>query len=282
MLHLPTRATILGLLVVGLLTLAACVAGESVTHDDTFEVGTAPVLVVQNDNGEVRVEAGESGSITVEADIRHSDSISYSATQTGDTVTVVAEIIAPRTSGARANITVKVPPDTTAVVMTGNGEVTVEGLRASATAGTGNGSIDLTDIEGDATAESGNGDISLTDGLGYFDLSTGNGKVLVTGGQGSFDLSTGNGDIGFNGGLDAGTSSSLSTGNGSVTVKFDGPPSVSIDAETGTRDPDEGRVKSNLEMSSTTVSDSKNLIGTVGEGAADLLIRTGNGDINIR
>ena len=242
-----------------LVTLAACIVGESAAREDAFQVGAAPVLVVENSNGEVRVATGQPGSIEVVTTIRFADNMDYSARQSGDTITVKAETISVLRSDARADIAVTVPPETSVTIATGNGLISIEGLRSSGTARTGNGDIGLKDFEGVIQAVAGNGRISVIRGVG------------------SFDLSSGNGDIVLKGRLSAGTASSLNTGNGSVTVEFDGSPSVVIDAETG-----RGRVTSDHEMSATTLSEPKHLTGRIGGGVAELRMASGNGDITIR
>ena len=50
------RRVVLELLAVaGLLVVAACVAGEPESHDDTFRVGAPPVLTVENGNGDITI-----------------------------------------------------------------------------------------------------------------------------------------------------------------------------------------------------------------------------------
>ena len=260
MLNLPVRDTRLGLLAIAWLLIASgCIVGSLATHEDTFQVGETPVLVVENGNGEVRVAAGQPGSIDVVTAISHADNVEYSALQSGETVTVRAETRNPLLSSPRTDIAITAPPETSVTIRSGNGLVILKGLRASGTIATGNGPVGLTDVEGSIR------------------VTTGNGRIVVEGGVGSFDLTSGNGDIVFKGVLSPGTTSSFNSGNGSVTVEFDGPPSVAVDAESGS-----GRVTSGIELSATTRSEKDHLVGMIGDGAAALHIRAGNGDITIR
>jgi len=253
------RAGLRLLALASLLILTACIAGQTESRDDTFQVGAAPVLVVHNANGEVRVASGPPGSIRVVAEIVFPDNVNYSTRQSGDTVTVEAEIVNSLLSNPKTDLAITVPPRTLVTIANGNGLITVEGLRASGKVTNGNGQVGLSDVEGS------------------FQATTGNGLIKVSSGTGSFQLSSGNGDIGFKGTLTPGSASRFNSGNGSIKVEFDGPPSVAIDAETG-----RGKVSSDLEMSVTTLSEPKHLIGMIGDGAADLRIGTGNGDIAVR
>ena len=260
MLNLPVRDARLGFLAIAWLLIAGgCIAGSLATHEDTFQVGVTPVLVVENGDGEVRVAAGQPGSIDVVAAISHADNVEYSALQSGETVTVRAETRNLLLGNPRTDIAITVPPETSVTIRSGNGLVIVKGLRASGTIAAGNGPVGLTDVEGS------------------FAVTTGNGRIVVDGGVGSFDLTSGNGGIVFKGVLSPGTASSFNSDNGSVTVEFDGSPSVALSAKSGS-----GRVKNELELSATTRSEKDHLAGTVGDGAASLHIRAGNGDIAIR
>ena len=260
MLNLPVRHTRLGLLAIAWLMIASgCIAGSLAAHEDTFQVGKAPVLVVENGNGEVRVAAGQPGSIDVVAAVSHGANVEYSAAQSKDTVTVRAKTRSPLLGSPRTDMAITVPPETSVTIHSGNGLVSVKGLRAAATIVTGNGPVGLTDVEGS------------------IGVTTGNGRIVVEGGVGSFDLTSGNGDIVFQGVLSPGTESNFDSGNGPVTVEFDGPQSVAVDAESKS-----GRVRSELELSTTTRSEKDHLVGMIGDGAASLHIRAGNGDIAVR
>src|SRR5918999_5943805 len=85
---------LLGSLIVLLLlvTVVACIpafASETETRDGTFSVGTAPKIVVSNDNGQIDVVTGNEGTVNVKATIRRRpDDVEYSVIQEGDTVRV--------------------------------------------------------------------------------------------------------------------------------------------------------------------------------------------------
>jgi hypothetical protein len=137
--------------------------------------------------------------------------------------------------------------------------------------------IKLEQVTGGVSGSVGNGDITLSDVAGSFILSSGNGDIVLRDAIGSFISSVGNGDITFQGELSPDSNSTLSTGNGDVTVELIGSPGVALDLEIK----QEGKIR--VEPSAT-VSEVSNyrFIGTIGNGEAALLVNTGSGDITIK
>jgi DUF4097 and DUF4098 domain-containing protein YvlB len=287
----------LGLLTLGLLSLVllsvACRIGAGTeTKENTFKVGGEPTIEIRTGNGFIHVETGANGAIDVKADLRDPENVEYSATQSGDKITVRART---RSSGAKADITVTLPENTAYTLDTGNGAIEITGLAADGTAASGNGSVKLKDgkgsiganagngaievtaHQGDLMMNAGNGSITVRDSSGSFNLNAGNGKISVNGGEGSFQLNAGNGEITLNAGLIPGSKNSLSSGNGKVTVEFLGTPSVQLDLEIE----QEGHIRNSLDVTVDEQSD-WHLIGTVGDGDSSLRIRTGRGDIVLK
>lgn len=105
-----------------------------------------------------------------------------------------------RSSDARADFVVTLPPNVTLDARTTTGAIQVEGLRAGVTAHSTNGTVRATDVSGPLALSTTNGDIRLrTDSLAPTDsvlMTTTNGSVhaeLPPGTQGAFDLSVVNG-----------------------------------------------------------------------------------------
>jgi DUF4097 and DUF4098 domain-containing protein YvlB len=140
----------------------------------------------------------------------------------------------------------------------------------------GNGAITLEGVRGDAQVSLGNGDITLEDVEGTFTLNDGNGNILLGNATGSFGLNLGNGDITFRGELTPGSENRFTTGSGSVNVELTGSPSVSLDLET-----DDGEVKYGASVTVSEMSEDR-LVGTIGDGEAALTIRVGSGNITIK
>jgi hypothetical protein len=249
--------------------------GPTETRDDSFSVGESPALVVTSENGSIDVETGPAGTIRVLATLRNAPRVQYEAIEQGDTVTVEAEV----GSGARnagADIVVSVPAETEVELKTSNGRIEIQGLEAPGTLRTSNGRVVMKQLEGDFDARTSNGPIVVTSMEGEATLATSNGPVTLDKVTGAFDVDTSNGNISFSGEMTAGGDNRLETSNGSVTVKLEGTPSVKLDASTS-----RGEVTSELPIDASKTR-KQELVGTIGEGEADLVIRASNGSVTVK
>ena len=75
-----------------LLAAAGCTAGATETRDNSFSINGTATLVVNSDNGWVKVNAGTDDEVRVQATLRGVDRIDYEVSQDGNTITVLAEI----------------------------------------------------------------------------------------------------------------------------------------------------------------------------------------------
>jgi len=280
---------ILTLVLLSTVVLVGCAPTE--TRINNFSVGPNPSVEVTVGNGNVNLVVGTEGQIAITADLKNPDRIDYTVAQVGDVITIIAET----ETGSRANVTVTVPENTEFVLITGNGNVDVTDVQASGQVNSGNGSIKLQETNGDITGNTGNGSITMSDIEGSYNLNIGNGSIKATGAAGSFWMNTGNGDISitdatgffilsvgnggisFEGELTPGNDNNVSVGNGSITMEITGSPSLSLDLEIESQ----GRVRCDLPVTVSEQSEHR-LIGTVGNGEATLIARTGSGNITIR
>ena len=243
----------------------ACSAGFNgitETREDSFIVGDAIMIVVNGDNGSVTVNPGPDGNVQVNASLNNPEKLEYQAAQSGDTVTIDAK---SKRSGIfnfgdspEADIVITAPSNTRVELRTGNGAIEVNGMRQSGTARTSNGGVTLTNVTGE------------------FDVSTSNGAVDITQSKGTFDIKTSNGKIEFDGEITGG-SNRMTTSNGSIDVKLQGTPSIKLDASTSN-----GSVVSSIPITISSGVDEKHLVGTIGDGDAELFIETSNGSVNIQ
>jgi len=243
---------------IALLAATGCTAGPTETQEDSFTVTGPVTLVVNSENGKIEVNAGSDDEVRVVAILRGVNRIDYEVSQDGNTITVDAEITSGWFYSAEVDITITAPA---------NSDVELE---------TSNGAIELHGIEGTGILKTSNGMIVMQNVKGDFDGRTSNGRLDLQGVTGEIDAETGNGNIAFSGDLTAGGNNRLVTSNGDVDVELLGTPSVSLDASTSN-----GDVTSELEITATTTSD-EHLVGTIGDGEADLYIKTSNGDVTIR
>jgi len=260
---------VLSLLAVVVITIAfsvtagcdeGCSDAPTETQDDSFTVGDSPKVVVITSNGGIKVNAGSDNEVRVQATLREPDRIDYTVSPVGDTITVEAKARSggPWTGCMSAEITVTAP------------------ARTDVDLKTSNGAIELDAIEGSGKLTTSNGKIVLDNVKGNFEGRTSNGEVDARGVIGEFDLGTSNGRISFHGELTAGGSNRLVTSNGSVDVELLGTPSVSLEATTSN-----GDITSELPMTDALIEDDR-IVGTVGDGEANLYISTSNGDVTIR
>jgi DUF4097 and DUF4098 domain-containing protein YvlB len=230
--------------------------GPTENRDNSFTVSGSPTLIASTENGSIDVNTGADGEVRVQAELVGVNKIEYEVSQDGDVITVNAEIEGSW-SNVRTNLTITVPTKTDVELETSNGSVELEG------------------VEGSGSLETSNGKIALENAKGDFRLRSSNGKLEMQDVTGEVDADTSNGSISYNGEITAGGDNRLISSNGSIDVVLQGTPSVSLDASTSN-----GNIDCDLEISATTTGD-KHLVGTIGDGEADLRIQTSNGDVSI-
>lgn len=282
-------AVLLILVSLGTMSLTAC--GPTETRTNTLSVGASPEVEVEVGNGNVSLVVGEAGEINVEAVLRSPDNIEYKVYQEGNKVIVEAET----RFSSRADVTLTVPKNTGFGVVIGNGNVDVVDIEASGGVACGNGSLSLEGVKGDVSGSIGNGGITASDitgsctftigngsstvssATGSLALNIGNGTITVRNSKGSFGLNSGNGQIKFQGELTKGSKNSFTTGNGAVTAELTGTPSVALDLEIQQR----GKISHSSAVKVREKSE-YHLRGTMGNGEAELMVRTGTGNITIK
>ena len=274
-------AGILVLVIAGaVLANAACVgdgAFTTETRDDSFTVNGSAVLVVSSENGKVEVVTGSDNEVRVQATLRGVERIDYDVTQDGNTITVVAGVHSGWNVGNRgADIVITAPASTDVDLTTSNGMVSVEGIEGSGKLATSNAMVSLEDVKGDFEGTTSNGKLQITDMEGSGVFRSSNGRAELQNVSGVFDVDTSNSGISFSGNFTAGSSNRLVTSNGGVDVELVGTPSLELDASTSN-----GDITCEFPITATATGDD-HLVGTIGDGEADLLISSSNGDVTIR
>ncbi|MDP6667843.1 MAG: hypothetical protein QF357_10675 [Dehalococcoidia bacterium] len=137
---IPGRTKILTLLLaLSALALVGCISisldGDSSGEPDetqlnTFLVDDNPTIEISGFNGSIEVVTGNDGGVDVEAGLTRPDRISYSASASGNTVTITAEQTGSGVTvgrGSGVNIRVVAPRDSAISARTSNGAIKVEG-----------------------------------------------------------------------------------------------------------------------------------------------------------
>jgi DUF4097 and DUF4098 domain-containing protein YvlB len=235
------------------------------------------MVIVHGENGRIEVTSGADNTVAVHATLRGSDRIKYSVEQDGDTITVNAQVDQgwwPVAAGADVLITVPVKSELD--LETSNGPIELRGTAGSASLATSNGRIVVEELRGDVNARTSNGaiDVARMEGNGVF--RTSNASVNLQQVTGEVDAQTSNGRISCIGNMTTGGSNRLITSNGAVDVELLGMPSVSLAAQTSN-----AKVTCKWPITATETGDNQ-LVGVIGDGQANLYIRTSNASVTIR
>ncbi|MDG0865780.1 DUF4097 family beta strand repeat protein [SAR202 cluster bacterium JH702] len=268
---IPTTRYLALLLFLPAILAIGCVTITAGEHEDSgmtdenpkhsFEVGSNPTIDVTSFNGEIEIITGEDGTIEVDTTLKLPSRIFYSATKSGNAVTVVARRTGSGISFGRspqAQIHLVVPASTNVIASTSNGQLSVNGVTGTGEVDTSNGRVTLTNVTGTYVASTSNGSIKLLDVAGQFHAETSNGR------------------IDFSGSFDENSNNKFSTSNGSMNIVFSNDPNLELDARTVN-----GTVDSERPILATTTEKNR-LVGQYGEGSAQLELRTSNGSIDIK
>jgi hypothetical protein len=160
---------------------------------------------------------------------------------------------------------------------TGSGDVKVEGALRNATIETGSGDVKLafTAPAAMVKAHTGSGNVTLSGGAGRVEGSTGSGDIAAEGLTGAGSFETGSGDIRCRWTkLPAGAQVSAETGSGDVVLKIPAGTALS-----GKLHSSSGEVKS--EFPGTSSDHGRRFAFLGGDGAGELGVSTGSGDITV-
>ena len=231
--------------------------GPTETRDSSFTVGEFPKLIVSNENGSVEIVTGNDEEVQIQAELVGIDKIDYDVRQDKDTILVDVDIEGSYTGDVRAYLTITTPKLTEAIIENSNGHIEVYG------------------IEREANLKTSNGKILLKNSEGQFKLRSSNGALEMQNVEGEFDAETSNGNISFKGEMIPLGDNRMVTSNGAVEIELENNPSIALEAKTSN-----GSIDSELPVLATTTK-SEHLLGTIGDGQAELYVRTSNGNIRI-
>jgi hypothetical protein len=243
-------------------------------------------LHVRTDDGSVRVESGALSEIearvTTDGWRLAPGEVSIKESQTGDRVEI--EVLLPKLRGwhwdghRSIEVVLRVPAEADVDVHTGDGSITAGAVSGRVSLSSGDGSITADSLGGEIKLHTGDGSIRASGLSGELRADTGDGHMSIRGRFDALDLRTGDG--GIEAAADAGSKVasawSLSSGDGSVTLRLPRDLGADLDAHTG----DGGiHVDSPLAVKGT-VSDNS-VRGQLGAGGLPLRIRTGDGSIRL-
>jgi len=270
--------------------LALVVAAASPARGDEwshqYPLKGAPQLHVKTDDGSVRIEASSEAEIdarvtTVGWRIAPGE-VTITESQTGDRVDI--EVRLPRmrhgfeTGHRSITVALRVPKQADLEVHTGDGSIEAQPVSGHLDLSTGDGSITADGLQGGIRLHTGDGSIRATGLSGRLEADTGDGHMNVRGRFDALDLRTGDG--GIEAAADAGsrveTAWSLSSGDGSITLRLPEGLNADLDAHTG-----DGSIALDKPVTVTGTISKNAVRGKLGDGGLALRIHTGDGGIRL-
>jgi Toastrack DUF4097 len=270
-------------------------ATEGGQIEQTFQVGEAPLLTIDNFAGDVTIVGGQPGEITVVA-VKH---VPFAGNP--DRIEVKLQ---PQEGGllietkkptslinAWVTLNIRAPAGTVLDLKTGSGNVEASRITGGAKVHTGSGNVAAHDLVGEVDLESGSGTMSAVTISGPLKVHTGSGQVELEAVTGGIDASTGSGGMNVrtsagsvrletgSGGIDyQGTPEGdcrFQTGSGSITLRMPSDLNAEVDLHTGSGSIDVAfAVEGNQSR-----QDVKGVIGSGGD--TTIYAQTGSGSINL-
>jgi hypothetical protein len=263
---------------------AAPAAGDEWSH--RYPLKGRPDLQVRTDDGSVRIETGAGSEIdarvTTDGWRIAPGEVTITDRQTGDRVEI--EVRLPKGHlgfgiGHRSiTVALRVPKEAVLDVQTGDGSIDVNAVSGQARLSTGDGSITADGLRGEIRLHTGDGSIRATGLSGRLDADTGDGSMNVRGRFDSLNLRTGDG--GIQAAAEAGSrveaAWSLSSGDGSITLRLPDGLGADLDAHTG-----DGSISLEKPVTVTGTIRENTVRGKLGPGGLPLRIHTGDGSIRL-
>lgn len=280
------RAITLALLLSGSFLVTA--SAQS-TWDKSYNVNGKPMLQVQVDDASVRVRScGGCRTVSVRVDYRNGDPSQWSVAelQGGNGINFSMKHKQNSRSffgGWRGNspeVTIVTPTETDLDLRSGDGALTLTGLHGTLNAHTGDGAISADDLVGTLRLTTGDGSITLRRAEGSLYATTGDGAMNLEGRLNQFEARSGDGAITLRlmPGSTLGSASSVTTGDGSISMSLPRDLRAEVDVTTG-----DGRINSSLPFFTTTNSDRghSHVRGTMNGGGPTLRVHSGDGSISL-
>jgi DUF4097 and DUF4098 domain-containing protein YvlB len=272
----------------------------------SYAVNGRPLVRVSTDDGSVRVMTTDSNQVEFHARYEGSDwglhmgdPPRINSHQNGNVVELNARVnwnMVIGYSSKRLRIEVRMPRDADLELDTGDGSVEVASLngdvkvhtadgsiKAAQLAGkvelrSNDGSITVEDLKGDLKLHTSDGSIRGSNLAGRCQASSGDGSIQVAGRFDSLDIRSGDGSIAARAeaGSQMASSWSLQTHDGSVHLALPRDFKASVDASTG-----DGHIRSELPVEVQGEFGHKSIHGTMNGGGPSVVIRTGDGSIEL-
>jgi len=245
--------------------------------DVRVETNDAAIEVSSWDNSEVAERVVTNGYAISDAEVRI-----VRAEQSGNRIDL--EVRVPRSHSWFSNdnrsvrIEITVPRSANLDLHTGDGHIHASGVSGEIRLETADGHLEASSLKGSIRLHTSDGHIEATEMDGSLDASTRDGRVRVRGRFDNLRVETADGSLTADilPGSKMSGNWSLTTGDGSISVRLPDGFAADIDAHTG-----DGNITSQLPMLVSGLLGSRDLRGKLGGGGPTLQIRTGDGSIRL-
>lgn len=249
------------------LTVILAASGRAEDWSKRFEVTGKPELRIQADDAAVTLRAGASDAVSAHLTSQGwkigPDGVRVSTRQNGNRIEL--EVRVPEMHWGFGNRSVRlevfVPEELRAEIHTGDGRVSVQGLKGEFQFVTGDGAIEAESLDGTLSARSGDGSVKVRGRFDQVDLHTGDGSI----------------EAAFDRGSKMAGLWRVETGDGSVTLRLPEGFAADLDAHTG-----DGNISVSLPVTTAGLHNGEhNFRGKLNGGGLSLRIRTGDGSIRL-
>ena len=180
-----------------------------------------------------------------------------------------------------ANLTVRLPYETSVNARSTNGEIRIDKLEGDVDLKTTNGKIDIGPVKGNAGLKSTNGGIIAREVSGLINAQTTNGGIDVSMNREGIanepiDCHTTNGGISLVVPKDLGTDVTLRTTNGSIHARLNATHNANVTLSTSN-----GSIETDFPVTIEGKISKKRMQGVIGEGGNNIIVRTTNGKISL-
>lgn len=284
----------LAVLVFGALGLAGSTVPGSMLSEqfvESYHLESGEFLRITSSNGRITYEPWDGDEVVIEATrLRSRFMSSWVESIWGETTVafnrmdggVEAAVERPRrgwfSDGVRVQFHVKVPRGWHGSInlTSSNGPITASEIHGDVFVRTSNGGIVINGGTGVLTARTSNGAIRLSDVHGTVEARTSNGPVTFVDGTLTDIglLRTSNGAVQMRARLEQGASYDVTTSNGAVTLTLI-EPDTALELRTSN-----GGIHLETEIKASSLERNR-VVGTIGDGASRLNVRTSNGSITL-
>ncbi len=249
-----------------LVSVAVCARADE--WNKTFPVTGKPTVVLEVDDGRIRVNTGTSPQVTANVSTASwriaSGEVQVDSRQDGNRIELTVHVPheARFTIGARwVHVQLTVPQESDLNLHTKDGSIVADGVKGTQRLRTGDGSIEVDRLDGSANLDTRDGRIRVD---GRFDL------LEARTGDGSIEADIRPGSKMTSGWL-------LRTGDGHITLRLPQDFAADLDASTG-----DGRVHVDLPVTMSGSMRENSTRGKMSGGGQPLEVRTGDGTIRIQ